>query len=279
MRRLLNDSLRHGFFGPATGTDKLVLNRSVSLFFFASTVLALTFLAHAQTPIGEPIVHDNTIHQVATPIFLDATQFPENDMCLSIADACGRTGGGSPIPGGTTIDARGFTGNQVCKATSIPTMLSSCATNGGKLLLGLVNLYADGPASGNYTDGNGSGAGTPAFILPTKFWGIEGVSRGAGDAGATLGTFLSVCTGSNTPVGSGGLPPASGSPSCSTGFPQRKYGISNITVSGTTNPVTMTITISSLITAYVGELAMLKGAPAGTMELSRFNILQLERLP
>src|SRR5579872_275978 len=101
----------------------------------------------------------------------------------------------------------GSRGPQVCLASTATTMLSSCVTgtnhNGGKLLLGNVSLYADGPtagATGHYDDGHGSGDGTPAFIIPSKFWGIEGVSRGAGDAGATLGTFLSVCTGNGTPV-------------------------------------------------------------------------------
>jgi len=141
-------------------------------------------------------------------------------------------------------------------------MLNKCTANGGKLLLGTVNLYADGPASGNYTDGNGSGVGTPAFILPSKFWGVEGVSRGAGDSGSTLGTWLSVCTGNGTPVGLNGLPPAPGSPSCTTAFPQRKYGIGSTGVSGT-NPTIMTISISPAVTAYVGELAMVKGGVTG----------------
>ena len=77
-------------------------------------------------------------------------------------------------------------------------MLNACVTGtnhngpGGKLLLGNVNLYIDGPTSGNYSDGT-SGIGTPAIIIPSFFWGIEGVSRGASANGsnAGLGTFIS----------------------------------------------------------------------------------------
>jgi hypothetical protein len=156
----------------------------------ALVLLLILHTASAQlTTQGEPAAGNSSGGGLTTsPMYLDATQFPSTDMCASIAKACGST---SPIPGGTTIDARGFTGNQVCKATTVTIMLNKCTANGGRLLLGLVNLYADGPASGNYADGNGSGVGTPAFILPSKFWGIEGVSRGAGDSGSTLGTFLS----------------------------------------------------------------------------------------
>jgi len=146
----------------------------------------------------------------------------------------------------------------VCLASTATTMLSSCVTgtnhNGGKLLLGNVSLYADGPtagATGHYDDGHGSGDGTPAFIIPSKFWGIEGVSRGAGDAGATLGTFLSVCTGNGTPVSG-----------CLHSFPQREYTSNNITVSGT-NPTTMSVTIPAVVNVNAGELAMLKNAPSG----------------
>jgi hypothetical protein len=114
--------------------------------------------------------------------------------------------------------------------------------------LGDVHLYADGPVppATSYTDGT-SGAGTPALIIPSNFWGIEGVSRGAGD-GTTNGTWLSVCTGNGTPV-----------TRCQYSFPQRKFTIANTTVSGT-NPTSMTILINAVVTGYQGELAMVKGA-------------------
>jgi hypothetical protein len=190
-------------------------------------------------------------------MLIDATQFSAaGDMCAQIIAACQQLGT-SNYPNGATIDARGFTGDQVCSATHATQMLNGCAASGGKLLLGTVHLYADEPtagATGHYDDGHGSSDGTPAFIIPSKFWGIEGISRGAGDAGATLGTFLSVCTGPGTPI--------SGTNGCHHSFPQRKYGIGSTSVSGT-NPTTMTISISPVVTAYVGELAMVKGGVAG----------------
>jgi hypothetical protein len=203
-------------------------------------------------------------------MLIDATQFevaPVVDMCGAIAAACSKLNATSMIyPAGATIDARGFTGNQVCVSSSITTMLFQCVpqgsshgATGGKLLLGEVHLYADGPASGNYTD-NGtppSGIGTPALIIPSEFWGIEGVSRGAGDSGTTNGSWLSVCTGNGTPINNSNKAP--NSPPCTTTFPQRKYAISSVAVSGT-NPTTMTITLPPSVTAYVGELAMVKGA-------------------
>ncbi len=234
---------------------------------------------------GEPVTGKGTggSGQQATsqPVFIDATQFQDIDMCASIADACGALTSapvtGFTYPAGAVIDARGFTGNQVCKATNVTTMLSQCVTHkdihgttiyatGGKLLLGEVNIYADGPASGNYTDGKGSGIGTPALVIPNGFWGIEGLSRGGSipSGGTTaLGTWISVCTGGGTPVGTT-LPPAPGSPSCTTAFPQRVFTISQTTVaacgSGLGGATCMTITASGLTTAnvYAGELGMVK---------------------
>jgi len=196
-------------------------------------------------------------------MLIDATPFLVTDMCDAINTACSKLNATSTTyPAGATIDARGFTGNQVCAASNITTMLFQCVPSGsshgatgGKLLLGEVNLYADGPIppATSYTDGT-SGVGTPALIIPNNFWGIEGVSRGAGNAGTTNGTWLSVCTGNGTPI--------SGANGCHNAFPQRKYVIGSTGVSGT-NPTIMTITISSVVTAYVGELAMVKGAPSG----------------
>src|SRR6202040_1156883 len=112
------------------------------------------------------------------------------DMCVAIAAACAalNTPVINPVyPKGATIDARGFTGIQVCLAGTITTMLNACVTgtghNGGKLLLGNVNLYADGPIPPATSDTDGaSGIGTPALIIPSFFWGIEGTSRGASPA-------------------------------------------------------------------------------------------------
>jgi hypothetical protein len=113
------------------------------------------------------------------------------------------------------------------------------------------------PRIRNYTDNVGSGStfGTPALIIPNNFWGIEGVNRGAtGGSTPTPGTFLSVCTGSGTPVSG-----------CTTAFPQRTFQISNITVTSGT-PTTMVVTVSGTLTSgsnvYPSELAMVRGITA-----------------
>lgn len=63
-----------------------------------------------QAQTGEPGVYDSSGHPVNSPLFLDAKQYQASgdDMCAAIFKACGSS---SAIPGGTTIDARGFTGN------------------------------------------------------------------------------------------------------------------------------------------------------------------------
>ena len=172
----------------------------------------------AQYNTGLPTV-GKTGSPTDSQTLIDAKQFlisPVTDMCGAIKAACALLGS-TGYPAGATIDARGFTGIQVCAATNITTMLSGCVGgsghNGGKLLLGNVNLYADGPIlNPYYTDGT-STVGTPALIIPAQFWGIEGISRGSAESSSTSaapGTFLSVCTGPNTPVSG-----------CTTAFPQR----------------------------------------------------------
>jgi hypothetical protein len=162
-------------------------------------------------------------------------------------------------PAGATIDARGFTGNKVCASGNITTMLFQCVPQGsstgaigGKLLLGNVNLYADGPASGHYTDNIGpSGIGTPALIIPSFFWGIEGMSRGATGTNSTpgTGTFLSVCLGSNSPV-----------TGCTTPFPVRSFSISSTSVSVNTMTINLSSSVTSGTNVYFSELAMVKGS-------------------
>ena len=116
-------------------------------------------IGHAQTytpglaTVGSP----TPSNAVPSKMLIDATQFiAGTDMCGAIKAACGQLTNvvGAAYPAGATIDARGFTGNQVCAATNITTMLFKCVTpgsstgaTGGKLLLGEVNLYADGPSS------------------------------------------------------------------------------------------------------------------------------------
>ena len=209
-------------------------------------------------------------------MLIDATQFISGtDMCGAIAAACAalNTPTMNPVyPKGATIDARGFTGNQVCSALTATTMLNGCVTgtnhNGGKLLLGNVNLYIDGPIppATSYTDGS-SGVGTPAIIIPSMFWGIEGISRGASANGtnAGLGTFISPCPTTNPPTGC--------NPTTHP-FPIRSFQISSNTVSGNT----MTIVLSTSPPSgsfYHAELVMVKASPTlsenGTYKLQSFS--------
>jgi hypothetical protein len=190
-----------------------VYSRIIPLAFFCALV-GLLSSAQAQTPTyvqGLPTVGDSTSSvAAASRMSIDPTQFVSGaDMCAKIALACAKLGASMPdYPKGATIDARGFTGNQACSAANATTMLSGCVTgtndNGGKLLLGNVNLYIDGPIPPliSYTDGS-SGVGTPAIIIPSMFWGIEGISRGATANGtnAGLGTFISPSPTTNPPTG------------------------------------------------------------------------------
>jgi hypothetical protein len=185
-------------------------------------------------------------------------------MCQAISTACSNS---LQTPHPTTIDARGFTGAQVCAPATVTLMLNSCAGNGGgKLLLGTVSIYADGPVPpvANYSDSHSSGIGTPPFLIPSKFWGIEGTSRG--DPGATVGTWFSICKGTNDPVGMGHIPPGPGSGHCNQPFPQRTFPIVSTTVSTAGGVSTMGIAVTANLTAaniYLGELAMVKGGLSG----------------
>ena len=114
----------------------------------------------------------------------------------------------------------------------------------------------DGPTggiNGHYDDGHGSGVGTPAFIIPNKFWGIEGVSRGSGES--AVGTFLSVCLGPNNPIG--------GTNPCHNSFPVRSFTVQSTTVSTGGGVTTMTMAVSPVanfgVNIYAGELVMMKG--------------------
>jgi hypothetical protein len=218
------------------------------------------------------VVGDQSGNPTPSQMLIDATKFPlAGDMCAQIAAACAKLGT-SGYPAGATIDARGFTGNKVCSASTATTMLNGCVTgtnhNGGKLLLGNVNLYIDGPIppATSYTDGS-SGVGTPAIIIPSMFWGIEGISRGATASGtnAGLGTFISPCPTTNPPTGC--------NPTTHP-FPQRSFGISTNTVSGNT----MTILLSTSPPSgsfYPAELVMVKGSGTlsenGTYKLQSFS--------
>jgi hypothetical protein len=240
------------------------------LAWFCVVLGSLCSVASAQYTEGLPTVGNSNVPSTAAPskMLIDATQFPGSpDMCLQIKNACALVGT-SGYPNGATIDARGFTGDQLCAAGNITTMLNGCVGgsghNGGKLFLGNVHLYADGPPSGNYTDTT-SGIGTPALIIPSMFWGIEGVSRGAGDQGSKLGTYLTVCTGSTTPIAA-----------CTTAFPVRSFTVNSTTVATASGVTTMTMTVSPAVSwgvnIYPGELAMMKGNTVVPTENGTYRI-------
>jgi hypothetical protein len=200
-------------------------------------------------------------------MLIDATQFAlGTDMCGAIITACQKLGTMN-YPLGATIDARGFTGDQVCAANNATQMLNGCVANGGKLLLGTVHLYADGPVGGttpHYDDGHGSGIGTPAFIIPNQFWGIEGVSRGSA---GTLGTWLSVCLGPNNPVG--------GTNPCHNPFPVRSFTVNSTSVTGNTMKMTVTpapVWTGSTENIYPGELVMMTGNTTVAAENGTYKV-------
>lgn len=233
------------------------ISRVVLLIPLLALLWTLVDIAHAQTYVrGLPTVGSSTPTAAPSQMSIDATQFfvpNQVDMCGAIKAACAKLGT-TGYPLGATIDARGFTGNQVCASGNITTMLFQCApqgsstgATGGKLLLGNVNLYADGPASGNYTDGT-SVVGTPALIIPSKFWGIEGISRGATPGSGSspgTGTFLSICTGSGAPVNN-----------CTTAFPKRSFPIVSASVTGNTMTITLTGNVMKYTNIYPAELTM-----------------------
>jgi len=237
----------------------------------SSIILFSTVDAHTQATYSQGLPTIGKTGTVAVPgrMAIDALQFlnplTAPDICAAIAAACQSSN--TPVP--TTIDARGFTGDQVCAANNATQMLNGCAANGGKLLLGTVHLYADGPTggiNGHYDDGHSSGAGTPAFIIPNKFWGIEGVSRGSGES--AVGTFLSVCLGPNNPIG--------GTNACHNSFPVRSFTVNAATVSTAGGVTTMTMTVSPAlnwgVNIYSGELAMMKGNTSPASENGTYKI-------
>lgn len=247
-------------------------NRAVRLALRCSLMGVLCGSSSAQNVQGLPVVGAGGTSQASSQMLIDATLFGSGiDMCGAIKAACVQLGL-TNYPKGATIDARGYTGNQVCSASTATTMLNGCVTgtnhNGGKLLLGNVNLYIDGPVPPliSYTDGS-SGVGTPAIIIPSMFWGIEGISRGATANGtnAGLGTFISPCPTTNPPTGC--------NPTTHP-FPVRSFQISSNTVSGNTMTIVLTTSPPSG-SFYPAELVMVKGATPfsenGTYKLQSFS--------
>ena len=169
--------------------------------------------------------------------FYNANPGTYTDMCSAIA------GARAAYPG-QTLDARGFSGLQYCAAANATTMLGGNVTSGvqGKLLLGNVTLVIDGPTNGtNYTDGNSSGLGTPAVIIPNQHWGIQGISRFA--------TTIEFCTGVGVPV-----------LQCAHAFPQRAFTVNSTAIAGTTLTVTVSGSLTLGTNIYVGEYVDILGA-------------------
>jgi len=254
------------------------LRRTLFVLFYASLLVAAAPGTEAQYLPGLTTVGSNQSTPGPTPskMSIDASQFfvqANSDFCGAVALACAELGQ-SGYPFGATIDARGMAGNQYCSAANATTMLETCVSNGGtqegggKLLLGQVNLYVDGPKPPaiNYAYKSTDGPGTPAIVIPNGFWGIEGISRATqGLSGTPIpGSVISVCTGSGTPISQ-----------CNYAFPVRTAAISQIAVGGT-SPVTMTLKLSTPtgpLPAYPQELVMVKGGPtaAGSPPLAGDN--------
>jgi len=86
------------------------VSRAALLISLCALTLAHTSYAQTYTQ-GLPAVGNNSTPSTAAPskMIIDATMFPDTDMCASIADACAKLGA-TNYPAGATIDARGFTG-------------------------------------------------------------------------------------------------------------------------------------------------------------------------
>ena len=192
------------------GTTRKSARRACLLLIVFGAVPHLRVQAQTYHP-GLTTVGSNATTSVpaASEMSIDASQFfpaASGDFCGAVASACALVNSKSYYPFGVTIDARGMAGNQYCSAANATQMLTTCVTQGtqmspiqvgsGKLLLGEVNLYIDGPTGNNYVYQTGDGPGTPAIVIPDGFWGIEGISRvESGVSGtAVRGSVISVCT-------------------------------------------------------------------------------------
>jgi hypothetical protein len=169
------------------------------------------------------------------------------DICQAIRDAQAAE---ILVAGPGILDARAFTGNQVClQSNSNPTTMlygvnalgnAGAVPETGVLLLPNATIAIDGPAAGYFSDGNtlvASGAcgtgtcnpstyGTPAIIIPFQYFGIVGVSK--------TDSVIAPCTGPGVPFGP-----------CTTGWPSRIFPITSTSVAGNT----MTITTSGTFTS------------------------------
>ena len=161
-------------------------------------VLTLSLSARAQsTPYtqGLPTVGNGNSTSSPAPslMLIDATQFgtATDDMCTKIADACGKLTASAPpqpYPFGVTIDARGFTGDQVCKASNATTMLTTCVTQnnnnpppptlqlGGGFCSAQSTSTSTGPAAGRAATTYTQPVTDPA-LRPSSYPTVFGESR------------------------------------------------------------------------------------------------------
>jgi hypothetical protein len=96
-----------------------IRNTVVRLNRFCLLLAILSGSSSAQNTQGLPVVGAGGT-QASSQMLLDATQFAgAPDMCLQIKNACLKLGAGG-YPSGATIDARGFTGDQVCAQAMPP---------------------------------------------------------------------------------------------------------------------------------------------------------------
>ncbi len=126
----------------------------------------------------------------ASPVSLDATQFSGADMCAKVGAAV-------TANANTTIDARAFSGNQVCSAANAHAMIASM--NGGQVLLGPgLILYV--PLAESAAASFSAGASLPpagAIVRPT----MVRLSGGGGSAqNSVYSTIIRACAGTNSPV-------------------------------------------------------------------------------
>lgn len=262
------------------------------------TVLRL-FLSLAAILLGTSALKAQTNTPYSYPysaLYVDASQFCANGF-NSVLHGCNPPSGGtgantgmweaiaaaaaSPFNISGVIDARAFQGTQLVTYGVGTTALYGCSGVGAcgdaantsinlVLLLGNnVTNYCEGSGSTAqyYTDGNGSNYGTPCIMVP---WGSQIVGTTPRAA-----QFLP-CNGSPCPIG--------------TNFPQRSFGISKISLSGTGN-TTMTVTVSSTLNPsggplastpqniYTGELVAITGAPTPTGFPYNLNVLRVVQSP
>jgi hypothetical protein len=233
-------------FGPYS--EHLRLKRRFgSLFQDFAWLLPLTLLvtmgiqSHAQVyTTGEPVVGDPTNGLASSPLLIDSTQF-SGDFCEQITNAINSNG---TIGNQVVIDARAAYGAQYCTAAHATQMTPLSTTFHGKILFGVTTITVDGPPTGtaSYLDANGSGIGTPAFLISPQSIGYVGFA-------AQKGTIFNWCTGAGIP-----------NPSCQYPAPIRQFTINAVSCSGLNCTYTLNGTV---VAGCAGCKSFGAGAVAG----------------